>query len=140
MFGLNKYIIIAFSIFILMFGGYFWYSQNEIATLNKTIVAKDIALDEQNKLITNLKIDVESIKQVNKELSIVEREATENASRLSDKLRNLGTIAKEKPIIVQDLINQSAVNRIRCFELATGAEPKKDEINKTCPHLLKTQQ
>ena len=137
MFGLNKYIIIAFTLFALAFGGYFWYSQNVIANLNREVAAKDLALEENKKLIQNLKIDVEDIKTVNKELANIEREATANAAEQADKLRDLEEIVNKKPKIVQDLVNQATVNRLRCFELATGAAPKKDEVNKTCPHLLK---
>ena len=102
----------------------------------KEILAYEITIDSQKKALVQLGVDIETIKQINSGLSNVERENAENASKLADKLSNLGTYAKEKPDIVQRLVNESADMRIRCFALATGAKPLENEVNNVCPHLL----
>ena len=121
----------------LAFGAYFWYAQSEMQQQAKLITAKDIKIDALNTQITSLENNVKRIQAVNDTLTDTERDAADSAARLSDALKGIGQIAKEKPQIVQDMVNEAAQRRIRCFELATGAKPQKNEINKTCQHLIK---
>lgn len=135
--GIVPYILAALGIVVVLFSIYFFWSQAKIEKQAKDILAYEITVQSQQDALIQLGADVETIKDINKELSTIERDSAENAAKLADTLRGLETVAKEKPVIVERLVNDSARNRVRCFELATGAQPLEDEVNTTCPHLLR---
>lgn len=138
MFGFNQYVLIGVGFLILTFSVYFWYAQGRIETMAKESLANQLTIENQSKSIAQLNLDIFEIKQVNTFLSNVERNSTKNAAELADKLEDMERLVKESPLVVQDMINESMAFRVRCFALATGATPtKEDELNKSCPHLLK---
>lgn len=135
--GITPYVIAGIAVLILGFAGYFYWSQSKIEDLVKAKVAYEITIQTQQQALQQLGVDIEVIKQVNAELAEIERDNADAASKLADKLSQLKEIVKEKPGIVQDLVNKASKERNRCFALATGAKPEKKETNSVCPHLLK---
>ena len=57
--------------------------------------------------------------------------------------RDFGKVAKEKPKVIERIINKGSDNALRCLEIAMGAEltdkekaaTKKSEINRECPSI-----
>lgn len=133
---MNLYGIAAGVGVIITIGLYFLWTQNTIANQHKELLAYEITVQSQLSALDALEDDIQTIKNINNDLTTIERSAAENASALADTLGGIGRIAVSKPSIVEDLINDSAIARIRCFSLATGADSIEGEINKTCPHLI----
>lgn len=117
-------------------GIYFWWSQNKLEKQAQELLAQKITIETQTKALESLKIDIDNIQNINRELTELERESNERLNKLQDTLRGLERLTIEKPEMVERLINDSVKQRIRCFELATGAKPLKDEKNDVCPQFL----
>ena len=57
--------------------------------------------------------------------------------------RDFGKVAKEKPKVIERIINKGSDNALRCLEIAMGDEltdkekaaTKKSEINRECPSI-----
>lgn len=135
--GITPYLLGAIFIILTGFGLYFWWSQSKIENQARDLLAYEITIQTQQQALIQLGADVKMIKDINKELTNVERDSASNAATLADKLSSLEEFAKAKPGLAEERVNAAAVARLRCFELATGAQPKKNETNSVCPHLLK---
>jgi len=133
---LMKYLGIGFGVTVILFGVYFYWSQAKISTQNKKLVANEITIKTQELVITDIKDDINTIKDINSELNSVQESFTDNTRRLNESLRGLERYAVEKPLMVERLINESMRLRIRCFALATGEKALKNEENAVCAHLL----
>ena len=106
---------------------------------------------EQKELLKQMVEDIAAIQQINRDLStVVERHKAE-VDALSKKFsqdakgqpRDFGQFAKEKPELVERLVNRGTKNAMRCLEIASGA-PRTEaeinaktatEINKECPAI-----
>lgn len=115
---------------------YFTWSQWRIGSLIDERSNLKIAVETQAKNIKQLKKDAEEIKIINSDLSKTIQDSNRAEQELLSKLENIGEIAKKAPEEVQIKINKSMLLRLRCFELATGSKPEKEEANSLCPHLL----
>lgn len=132
----STWLIIGMAFLVLVSGIYFKYSQNVIKGLQEQVVVLTVSLETQKKHVASLEKDITLMKKINKELTDQERTAAKKESELAKKLQKLKKVAKAKPKLVEDIINDASKERTRCIELATGAKPIKDEKNSVCPQLL----
>jgi|DEB19_MinimDraft_3_1074340.scaffolds.fasta_scaffold87179_3 chromosome segregation ATPase len=72
--------------------------------------------------------------ELNKEIKIVTREIDSLQKKVLE--HDVAFLASKKPILIQNAINNGTAEMVRCMELATGAEAKANEKNKTCPSLI----
>lgn len=135
--GITTYLMVGVGVLTLAFGVYFFWSQAELSKRSAEITALAISNKNKDNALEQLGVDIESIKTINEQLADIERESARSAADLADTLSGLDRIAREKPKIVEKLVNDASKERNRCFALATGAKPEKNEKNDTCPHFLK---
>jgi len=90
---------------------------------------------EQIQLLENSFEKQKSIRQdLDKEIKNVTREVDSLQKKVLE--HDIAFLASKKPKLIQNAINNGTIEMIRCIELATGAEVKANENNKTCPSLI----
>lgn len=124
------------AVMVGLFYWYFSYSQKEIKNLNNTITMQEIAIKSKDNEIKTLKDDTKRIQEINKEISETKDKSSEQYRKLSDTLTKLDRVHTSKAGLLEKIINQASKDRTRCFELAMGVKPLKDEKNRVCPQLL----
>ena len=155
MFGIGASIkAIAALIIVALLVAMGWYVTNlkaDLAISQSNNEKLQDGIREQKDLLKQMVEDIAAIQQINRDLSnVVERHKAE-VDALSKKFsqdakgqpRDFGQFAKEKPELVERLVNRGTKNAMRCLEIASGA-PRTDaeinaktasEINKECPAI-----
>ncbi len=133
----KTYIAIAIAVAAGMVFLYVSYLTNKVDSLSGQLVKQQIIVGEQEKTIVTLNGSIEEMKEINRHINEITRQAQEQERKLVDSLAKLEDAAVAKPSLVEKIINQASRDRLRCFELATGAEQEKNERNRVCPQLLK---
>lgn len=131
-----------------------WYVTNlkaDLAISQSNNEKLQDGIREQKDLLKQMVEDIATIQQTNRDLhNLVERHRGE-VEVLSKKFsqdargnpRDFGQFAKEKPELVERLVNRGTKNAMRCLEIASGA-PRTEaeinarnasEINKECPAI-----
>lgn len=130
---------------ILAGGGY--YVNSLVSDLEKSKannVLLNEAVESQEKTIKSLNEDFILAKEANAKIRAIAEAQSKEFQNLNEKFnvkangqsRDLGSIARIKPALVNKIINTATVNVNRCFELATGAIKLKGEMNNECPQLI----
>ena len=134
------------AILAILAGGAY-YVNSLVGELEKT-KANNVILDEavksQEKTIKSLNEDFILAKEANAKIRAVAEAQSKEFQNLNEKFnvkangqsRDLGSIARVKPALVNNIINNATVNVNRCFELATGAKKLKGETNNECKELI----
>jgi len=155
MFGLPqiiKYVTILLSIVIVAAG--LWYVMNlkaDLAISRENSAKLEQGIESQKLLMQQMREDIAEIQKVNKELHDLANTQRAEVEALSNKFsqdargqsRDFGSLAKEKPGLIERLINRGTRNAMRCLEIASGAPRTKEEleavtssqINKECPSI-----
>lgn len=84
---------------------------------------------EQQSIITQMIQDTTRIKTLNAELNQVISAQSKDLNNLRSRLtensagdpRRIGRIAAQRPVLFQQVINNSSVNAARCIEIASGS-------------------
>lgn len=143
------YIILAI-ITVISTGSFFAYRfVNNLITENATLSANNIVLE--NSLASSqaaneaLQNDVKLMNNITIQLQTEYDSARSIVNDLEDKLskHEIGYLAKSKPKLVENIVNNASRNIGRCFEIATGSPltqaesnaTKPSEINNECPSL-----
>lgn len=137
----------------ITFGIYYYNSnQNKIQSLQNKIQSLSIqntqlstAVDNNEKTINTLTTDIETIR---KERTLLDQQfkiAQEQVQVLQNKLaeHDLQFLARQKPNLVENIINNSTNDINRCFEILSGSPLtleeidaiKPSEINTSCPTI-----
>jgi hypothetical protein len=145
--------IVALIITAVIAGG-LWYVSNVKADLvqsqeNARRLAEGI--QEQKDLLKQMVEDVTAIQQTNRDLQNLAERYRGEVDTLTKKFsqdargnpRDFGQLAREKPELVERLVNRGTRNAMRCLELASGAVHTREElaakssgeINKECPAI-----
>ena len=155
MFGLPqiiKYVAILLSILIVAAG--LWYVMNlkaDLAISRENNAKLEQGIESQKALMQQMREDIAEIQKVNKELHELANTQRAEVEALSNKFsqdargqaRDFGLLAKEKPGLIERLINRGTRNAMRCLEIASGSPRTKEEleavtsstINKECPSI-----
>lgn len=155
MFGIPqiiKYVAILLSILIVAAG--LWYVMNlkaDLAISRENNAKLEQGIESQKLLMQQMREDIAEIQRVNKELHDLANTQRAEVEALSNKFsqdargqaRDFGLLAKEKPGLIERLINRGTRNAMRCLEIASGAPRTKEEleavtsstINKECPSI-----
>lgn len=135
----SKIYVILILLATSIIGGVYFYiqhlrSENEILTLNNSKL--ESAVEVQKQSIDNLEIDIEAIKTINKELNIVKANNQLNLNKLDEKftknMRDFTYLAYKKPGLIENIINKATKDRLRCFEIISGASIDENEKNSVC--------
>ena len=122
----------------LMSGVGYWYytdTQDRIAVLNKSITTATLALERSEETVNSLQEDYKLIQttneNLNSELAITRRQNQVLADKLAK--HDLGTLASQKPELVERIINRASKKAGRCLELLSGAILTEEERNAKSP-------
>jgi multidrug resistance efflux pump len=141
--GTTPYFLSIIGVLIIGFTLYFFWAQASLASNTKKIAAYQMTISAYEKTLAQYGSDIKKIKNVNTELSKIERDSAESLDSLSTRLREFEGVVKQskgnkdKTEAVKTTVNDNTKLRLRCLELATGAAPRKNEKNAICPHILK---
>lgn len=128
--------------------GFLWvYIQNiqKDLEIKETEIQKyEIVVQEQSKLIAQRASEIQEIKDANLSLMEVVSTHEKTIRSLQEKFnvqangqsRDLGSITRVKPKLIENIVNRATSNVNRCFEIATGSEPKENETNNECKELF----
>lgn len=135
----KAYIAVAVVVAASMVFLYVSYLNNKVDSLSGALISQRIVAGEQQKTIITLNNSIGEMKAINKQVAEITRQAQEQEKKLIDSLDKLGKVTAGKPKLVEGIINRAAKDRLRCIEIATGAEIKKDESNRVCPQYFTKQ-
>ena len=134
----------------VIFGGYQWATglQSEIVrvTANNAILTADKlqlqqGMIEQQETISSLEADITLQTTIINDTTTQFTTARDQVSALRDRLgrHELGFLAANKPLLVENIINAATDEVGRCFEIVTGAPLTTDEINATLPSEINSE-
>ena len=155
MFGIGasvKAIVVLLIVAIVAAGG--WYVMNlkaDLAISEENSKRLQEGVREQQALMKQMAEDIAKIQDINRELAEQTTKHRAEVDALSRKFsqdakgqpRDFGQFAKEKPELVERLVNRGTKNAMRCLEIASGAPRTSEElaaksateINKECPAI-----
>jgi len=155
MFGIGASIkaIVALIITVIVAAGG-WYVMNlkaDLAISEENSKRLQEGVREQQALMKQMAEDIAKIQDINRELAEQTTKHRAEVDALSRKFsqdakgqpRDFGQFAKEKPELVERLVNRGTRNAMRCLEIASGAPRTSEEIsaksateiNKECPAI-----
>ena len=150
MFGIGASIkaIVALIIVVILAGGV-WYLTNlkaDLAISQENSRRLQEGLQEQQDLMKQMTEDIAKIQGINLSLAETANRHRAEVDALSKKFsqdakgqpRDFGQFAKEKPDLVERLVNRGTKNAMRCLEIASGSPRTEQEINaKTASEINK---
>ena len=145
--------IVALIMTVVIAGG-LWYVSNLKADLvqsQENARRLQEGIQEQKDLLKQMVEDVAAIQQTNRDLQNLAERYRGEVDTLTKKFsqdargnpRDFGQLARERPELVERLVNRGTRNAMRCLELASGAAHTQQElaakssgeINKECPAI-----
>jgi hypothetical protein len=145
--------IVALIMTVVIAGG-LWYVSNVKADLvqsQENARRLQEGIQEQKDLLKQMVEDVAAIQQTNRDLQNLAERYRGEVDTLTKKFsqdargnpRDFGQLARERPELVERLVNRGTRNAMRCLELASGAVHTREElaakssgeINKECPAI-----
>lgn len=130
---MNLYAILGAGMLVLasVSGTYFVYSQHKIDTLTKSNAELVIANEQNVKTIKELKDSYDKLQQIYGNLVVSFDNIKIENSTLARKLaeHDLGALATQKPVLIQNRINAATNNVLLCFEALSGAYLTEEEKN-----------
>ena len=155
MFGIGASVkaIVALIITVIIAAGG-WYVMNlkaDLAISEENSKRLQEGVREQQALMKQMAEDIAKIQDINRELAEQTTKHRAEVDALSRKFsqdakgqpRDFGQFAKERPELVERLVNRGTKNAMRCLEIASGAPRTSEEIsaksateiNKECPAI-----
>ena len=155
MFGMGASIkaIVALIITVIIAAGG-WYMMNlkaDLAISEENSKRLTEGIKDQQALMKQMTEDIAKIQDINRDLAEQTTKHRAEVDALSRKFsqdakgqpRDFGQFAKERPELVERLVNRGTRNAMRCLEIASGAPRTPEElsaksateINKECPAI-----
>ena len=148
MFGSVRVIIMAVVfIGISGVGVYVMKLRSDNAILQANQIQLELSIESQKQVIAKQKEDFGKILEANKKMNTLVNNLQKDINALDKRFnkgaRDFGKLAKEKPKLVEKLVNRGSVRAGRCIEIAGGSPltekeikaTKKSEINTECPSI-----
>ena len=148
MFGSVRVIIMAVVfIGISGVGVYVMKLRSDNAILQANQIQLELSIESQKQVIQKQKEDFGKILEANKKMNTLVNNLQKDINALDKRFnkgaRDFGKLAKEKPKLVEKLVNRGSVRAGRCIEIAGGSPltekeinaTKKSEINTECPSI-----
>jgi len=117
------------------------------AILKANQIKLEAAVETQKEALEQQKKDFEAIMVANKKLTELTNNLKKDVADLDKRFtksgRDIGKSAKEKPKLIQRIVNKASAAALRCVEIAGGSPlteeeknaTKKSEINRECPSI-----
>ena len=148
MFGSVRVIIMAVVfIGISGVGVYVMKLRSDNAILQANQIQLELSIESQKQVIQKQKKDfgkiLEANKKMNKLVSNLQKDIDALDKRFNKGARDFGKLAKEKPKLIEKIVNRGSERATRCVEIAGGSPltekellaTKKSEINTECPSI-----
>ena len=148
MFGSVRVIIMAVVfIGISGVGVYVMKLRSDNAILQANQIQLELSIESQKQVIQKQKEDfgkiLEANKKMNKLVSNLQKDIDALDKRFNKGARDFGKLAKEKPKLIEKIVNRGSERATRCVEIAGGSPltekellaTKKSEINTECPSI-----
>ena len=148
MFGSVRVIIMAVVfIGISGVGVYVMKLRSDNAILQANQIQLELSIESQKQVIQIQKEDfgkiLEANKKMNKLVSNLQKDIDALDKRFNKGARDFGKLAKEKPKLIEKIVNRGSERATRCVEIAGGSPltekellaTKKSEINTECPSI-----
>jgi len=142
---MKLYVLLGVSLITLgsVSAGYFWYSQDKIASLEEVNVELKLTNELNKDTIETLQENYKELKTVHTTLENAFKTASNQNKLLEEKINkhDLNLLANKKPTLVEKRINKATNNVFLCFEYLSGAvlsEEEKNELKKSpsdCPNF-----
>jgi predicted Holliday junction resolvase-like endonuclease len=120
MFGFSSTKIIIILLIVGAVVGYFKYTQDTIAELNRAVAEKDFALKTTTETLKKTQEDLQQQQQISSDAYKNYQDARDQVQQLEDKFnknnRDLATFAIAKPKEVQQRMNDATRKSFRCIE------------------------
>jgi|TARA_Y100000992_G_C21271265_1_gene497001 hypothetical protein len=128
-------------------GIYVMKLQRDNAILKENQIKLEASVESQKKVIAQQAEDFGKILAANEKMNnlvnALKKDINDLDKRFNKGGRDFGKVAKEKPKVIERIINKGSDNALRCLEIAMGAEltdkekaaTKKSEINRECPSI-----
>ena len=145
--------IVALIIALIIAAG-LWYVSNvktDLVQSQENARRLEEGIKEQKDLLRQMVEDIAAIQQTNRDLQNLAERYRGEVDTLTKKFsqdargnpRDFGQLARERPELVERLVNRGTRNAMRCLELASGAAHTQQElaakssaeINKECPAI-----
>jgi len=150
MFGIGSVIKIVaiLAIVSIVAGGIYYISNLQAALAVSQLNEQKLegAIQEQQALITSMKVDIETIQATNEQLRKENEQQRKDVNALSKKFdkRDFGVFAIANTEKTQQLVDRGVKNALRCLEIASGSPlteeekkaPSPIEANRECPALI----
>ena len=148
MFGSVRVIIMAV-VFLGISGAgiYVMKLRSDNAILKANQVQLELSIESQKQVIQKQKEDfgkiLEANKKMNKLVNNLQKDIDALDKRFNKGARDFGKLAKEKPKLIEKIVNRGSDRAGRCVEIAGGSPltekellaTKKSEINTECPSI-----
>jgi chromosome segregation ATPase len=112
--------------------GYFKYTQEQMAELNREIATKEFALKAAEATMEQQKRDLEKqaevLKKTNEEFQAARNAVADLEDKFTKKGRDFGAFTSTKPAEAETRVNSATVKTFRCIEdvVNKGVENAKD--------------
>tara|TARA_R100001463_G_C3491200_1_gene218042 strand:- start:531 stop:974 length:444 start_codon:yes stop_codon:yes gene_type:complete len=128
-------------------GVYVMKLRSDNAILEANQIQLELSIESQKQVIQKQKEDFGKILEANKKMNTLVNNLQKDINALDKRFnkgaRDFGKLAKEKPKLVEKLINKGSIRAGRCIEIAGGSPltekeinaTKKSEINTECPSI-----
>ena len=148
MFGSVRVIIMAV-VFLGISGAgiYVMKLRSDNAILEANQIQLELSIESQKQVIQKQKEDfgkiLEANKKMNKLVNNLQKDIDALDKRFNKGARDFGKLAKEKPKLIEKIVNRGSERAGRCVEIAGGSPltekellaTKKSEINTECPSI-----
>ena len=148
MFGSVRVIIMAVVfIGISGVGVYVMKLRSDNAILQANQIQLELSIESQKQVIQKQKEDfgkiLEANRKMNKLVNNLQKDIDALDKRFNKGARDFGKLAKEKPKLIEKIVNRGSDRAGRCVEIAGGSPltekellaTKKSEINTECPSI-----
>ena len=148
MFGSVRVIIMAVVfIGISGVGVYVMKLRSDNAILQANQIQLELSIESQKQVIAKQKEDfgkiLEANKKMNKLVNNLQKDIDALDKRFNKGARDFGKLAKEKPKLIEKIVNRGSERAGRCVEIAGGSPltekellaTNKSEINTECPSI-----
>ena len=120
-------------------------SEANNAKLEQSVENQKAVIEQQLKDVKAIRVAIVEQETLNKRLNESLKDLRDKFHKVnaSGKKRDIGALAKDKPRLIERVINTGTRNALRCMEISMGAKltekevnaTKKSEINSECPDI-----
>jgi len=108
-------------------------SEANNAKLEQSVESQKAVIEQQLKDVKAIRVAIVEQETLNKRLNESLKDLRDKFHKVnaSGKKRDIGALAKDKPRLIERVINTGTRNALRCMEISMGAKLTEKEVNAT---------